>query len=86
MAFGLIGVTLAKRWDDKLLRLDSPELWSLVGMAIVTSVLVVIGLRFTGKALLLCPHCKKYLGGISSQVTVGSGRCGHCGEVIIDEN
>ena len=47
---------------------------------IPTSILVK---RFQRRTGLECPGCKKLLAGVHAQITMASGRCGHCGAVII---
>lgn len=86
LVFAVLGVNLVKQAEEKLLRLDSPQLWILISFAVVVAVLAVLGLRLTGKALLRCPHCQRCLGGLPAQVVVGSGRCGFCGEQVIEQD
>ena len=86
LVFGWVGVQLVRSGDDRLFRVDSPEMWLLLASALVVSVAAVVGLRLTSSRLLRCPHCQKCIGGISAQVVVGSGRCGLCGEKLIDDS
>jgi hypothetical protein len=49
---------------------------------------ILLGTRATRRRRelgLLCPHCKKDFLGISYQFVVASGRCGHCGGVVLDD-
>jgi hypothetical protein len=86
LIFSLVGMSLVNRASDQILHLRSQELWLLLALTVLVAALAVVGLRLTGKALLRCPHCRKCLGGISSQVVVACGRCGFCGMQIIDED
>lgn len=63
----------------------SPELWIVLGVTIAWTVVVFVVWKKTDDKRLKCPHCQKRLGGVAVQVVVGSGRCGFCGQQIIDE-
>jgi len=85
IVFGMMGRWLVNRGSDQLLRVGSPELWLLLALTVLITGVAVFGLRLTGRALLRCPHCRRYLGGLPAQVVVGCGCCGFCGGRIIDE-
>ena len=46
---------------------------------------VVVAFRKLGRGLARCPHCRAYLGGLSSQVVIACGRCGSCGERLLTD-
>jgi len=83
--FCLLETFLAKKWEENL-QLNQPYLWILIGIALIAVVVVIGVLRIGNKFLLKCRHCQKCLGGISSQTVIASGRCGFCGEQIIDKD
>lgn len=63
----------------------SLELWLVIGLKIGWAILVAKILMAMSKRQIKCPHCKKPLIGFARQVVIGSGRCGFCGEQVIDE-
>jgi len=50
--------------------------------------LIAFGIRAKkqrGKLGLCCPQCKKCFIGISAQIVLASGRCGRCGQIILED-
>lgn len=84
-SFGGLGAVLVKRWEDQMLQIDRPFFWVLVGLGLLACAAAAGVVRVGDKHMLKCPHCRKCVGGVSSQVVVASGRCGFCGERIVDE-
>lgn len=84
--FGGVTAWLAKRWEEQLLDPGQPYLWLMCGLAMAFVGVAVAVVRIGNKSLLKCVHCRKCLGGFPAQVVVASGRCGFCGQRILDEN
>ena len=62
------------------------DIWCAVAILALVCPASIIGIYAMGrwpqssleKLGLLCPHCRKALAGLSSQVVIATGRCGFC--------
>ena len=85
ISFGAVVGWVIRRWENEIINRSPILLWILVGLTACFFVTAMFAIRFSNQLLLKCPHCRKLLGGFSSQVVVASGNCGYCGQRIIDE-
>jgi uncharacterized membrane protein YfcA len=82
--FGIIGSRVDRVGFDK---------WCVV-LTTVTAVVFASGMFYSiarwpkkrMKALgLICPHCRKALAGFNSQVVIATGKCGFCGDKVLED-
>lgn len=86
LAMVIIMSLLPPEWKDSL------ALWGMSKERLVLHILgisvmglVLYGFFYIGKRYdQVCPHCKKSIQGVLTHIAIATGKCGQCGETIIE--